>query len=60
MFSERISDCLTISGRVEHHKEALGEGAKFTSCERHYGDFSRSITVPPGLTEKEINASMEE
>ncbi|ORY73261.1 HSP20-like chaperone [Leucosporidium creatinivorum] len=49
---------LTISGSLTTEKTTQ-EDASHLVCERRYGAFSRAITVPAGLKEHEIKASME-
>jgi len=45
---------LTISG--EKRQEKKEENEKYHRIERSYGGFSRSIKIPPGITEKDIKA----
>ncbi|KAM0788477.1 hypothetical protein ACM66B_001610 [Microbotryomycetes sp. NB124-2] len=48
---------LTVSGSTSSQEEHKGEGGYLVQ-ERRYGSFSRSISVPQGLKEDEIKASM--
>jgi len=48
---------LTVSGtRQDEHKE---EGQKFHRVERFFGNFSRSVRVPEGITEADIKPMYE-
>lgn len=46
---------LTVSGQMKKDEEVKDEN--FYRCERFYGEFSRSFTLPDGLKEKDLNAS---
>jgi len=48
---------LTVSGA--RHSEQKEEGEKFHRVERFFGNFSRSVRVPEGVTEEDIKASMD-
>jgi HSP20 family protein len=47
-------DILTVSGEHEERKDK--EDEHFVRRERHYGAFSRSVALPPGVEAKEITA----
>jgi HSP20 family protein len=47
-------DILTVSGEHEEHKEEKDK--HYVRRERRYGSFSRSMTLPPGVEAKNINA----
>lgn len=49
---------LTVAGSLSTEKETK-EDASHLICERRYGAFSRAFTVPAGLKQEEIKASME-
>ncbi len=46
---------LTVSGKVKKDEEINEDN--YYRCERSYGEFSRSFTLPEGLKEKDLNAS---
>jgi HSP20 family protein len=46
---------LTVSGERERTVERSGD--RFSRFERRYGTFSRSVTLPQGVDESQINAS---
>jgi len=48
---------LTLSGEVKSFSER--EEANFVVHERHQGKFSRSIPIPPGIKEKDVQAHLE-
>ena len=47
-------DILTVSGQHEEHKEEKDK--HYVRRERRYGSFSRSMTLPPGVEAKNIEA----
>ena len=47
-------DILTVSGEHEEHKEQKDK--LYVRRERRYGSFSRSMTLPPGVEAKNIEA----
>ncbi|MBF0477085.1 MAG: Hsp20/alpha crystallin family protein, partial [Deltaproteobacteria bacterium] len=53
-----LNDVLTIKGEKKEEKEEKGE--TFHRVERSCGIFSRSIRLPGGVKEKEINASFKD
>ena len=46
---------LTVSGKMQKDSEVKEEN--FYRCERSYGEFSRSFTIPDGIKEKDLKAS---
>lgn len=48
-------DVLTVSG--EHAEEHDEEGDHYVRRERHFGSFSRSMTLPPGVDADAITAT---
>jgi len=46
---------LTVSGKIEKDDEVREDN--YYRCERSYGEFSRSFTLPDGLKEKDLNAA---
>lgn len=48
---------LTISSEIEEEKEAKDE--RYTKKEYHYSSFSRSFTLPEGVTKEKIDAIYE-
>lgn len=46
---------LTVSGKIEKDDEVKEDN--YYRCERSYGEFSRSFTLPDGLKEKDLNAA---
>lgn len=52
---ELDDNVLTVSGRRERTAEHSNE--RFYRFERRYGTFSRSVTLPAGVSEKDIKAS---
>ena len=48
---------LTISGKKEQEKKE--ETEKYHRTERYFGSFSRSISVPESITEKDIKAKID-
>lgn len=46
---------LTVSGKMQKDNEVKEEN--YYRCERSYGEFSRSFTLPDGIKEKDLNAS---
>ena len=47
-------DVLTLHG--EHEEQKDEEGKHFVRRERHYGSFSRSMSLPTGVDAKNVNA----
>jgi len=45
---------LTVSGKIEKDNKVKEDN--YYRCERSYGEFSRSFTLPEGLKEKDLNA----
>src|ERR687895_2576805 len=52
---ELDDNVLTVSGERERTHEHSSE--RFYRFERRYGTFSRSVTLPAGVTEKDISAN---
>jgi HSP20 family protein len=52
---ELDDNVLTVSGERERTQEHSNE--RFYRFERRYGTFSRSVTLPTGVTEKDISAN---
>lgn len=52
---ELDNNMLRISGEKKHEKKE--EGETWRRCERTYGKFERSLSVPEGVTEKDIRAN---
>ena len=50
-------DCLTV--KAEKKQEEVPEGANFYSCERCFGDYSRSIPLPFRVDAERVSASFE-
>jgi len=50
-------DILTISGEHQETKEEKDEDERVVRSERHFGSFSRSISLPPDVTADDISAS---
>jgi HSP20 family protein len=48
-------DILTVSGEHEERKDE--EDKHFVRRERHYGGFSRSVALPPGVEAQKIKAT---
>jgi HSP20 family protein len=48
-------DKLTVAAKREHRSETETDGSFRT--EFHYGSFSRTVTVPPGIDAKDVSAS---
>lgn len=46
---------LTVSGKMQKDNEVKEEN--YYRCERSYGEFSRSFTIPDGIKEKDLKAS---
>ena len=46
---------LTVSGKMQKDNEVREEN--YYRCERSYGEFSRSFTLPDGIKEKDLNAA---
>jgi len=53
-----VGDTLTIKGERKAESEVKEED--YYCCERSYGNFSRSIAVPPNVDAKNIEASFED
>lgn len=53
-------DVLTISGKHEESKEEKDEDERVVRSERHFGSFSRSISLPPAVSADDISASCED
>jgi len=51
---ELVGCCLTVSGE----KHALKDEMKIHSAERNFGKFIRSLPVPEGITEQDMNATL--
>jgi HSP20 family protein len=49
---------LTVSGRRE--EEAKEEGDQYYACERSYGSFSRSFTLPEGTDPEHVKAELKD
>ena len=49
-------DVLTISGKHEESKEEKDEDERIVRSERHFGSFSRSISLPPDVGAEDITA----
>ena len=47
-------DILTVSG--EHRESKVEKDKRYVRRERRYGSFSRSMTLPKGITAKDIKA----
>lgn len=54
----RTGNRLTITGKRESEKEEKGE--TFYTCERSYGSFSRSFTLPDAIDPELIKADMKD
>jgi HSP20 family protein len=52
---ELDENVLTVSGQRDRTQEQTGE--RFYRYERRFGTFSRSVTLPSGVNEDQINAS---
>ena len=52
---ELDNDVLTVSGERERTEKQ--EGDRFYRYERRFGSFSRSVTLPAGVTEESIKAA---
>ncbi len=52
---ELDDNVLTVSGERERNEEQSGE--RFYRYERRFGTFSRSVTLPAGVNEEQINAA---
>ena len=50
-----LDDVLTVSGERERTQEHTNE--RFYRFERRFGTFSRSVTLPAGVTESDITAN---
>jgi HSP20 family protein len=50
-------DVLTISGKHEESKEEKDEDERIVRSERHFGSFSRSISLPPEVGAEDITAT---
>jgi len=46
---------LTVSGKMQKDNEVKEEN--YYRCERSYGEFSRSFTIPDGIKEKDLKAT---
>ncbi len=46
---------LTVFSKMQKDNEVKEEN--YYRCERSYGEFSRSFTIPEGIKEKDLNAS---
>ncbi|OPX26355.1 MAG: hypothetical protein B1H05_02455 [Candidatus Cloacimonas sp. 4484_140] len=46
---------LTVSGKIQKDSEVKEEN--YYRCERSYGEFSRSFTIPDGIKEKDLKAT---
>lgn len=53
---ELDDNTLTVSGTRE--RASVQEGERFYRAERRFGQFSRSIPLPPGIAEEEIRADL--
>jgi HSP20 family protein len=51
---ELDDNVLTVSGRRERTQEETGE--RFYRYERRFGTFSRSVTLPSGVSEEQVRA----
>jgi HSP20 family protein len=51
------NNTLTIKGEIKEEKEV--EATRYHLRERHYGSFSRSITLPSGIAADKIQANFE-
>jgi HSP20 family protein len=51
---EIADDTLTVSG--EHEESRYTKDKQFVRRERHYGSFSRSISLPPGVDATKVAA----
>ena len=51
-------DVLTISG--EHEEREEEKDKRFVRCERRYGSFARSISLPKGVSAEDVGASCED
>jgi HSP20 family protein len=49
---------LTVSGKMQKDNEVKKEN--YYRCERSYGEFSRSFTLPDGIKEKDLKASFKD
>jgi HSP20 family protein len=54
---ELNDNVLTVSGRREREHERKEDN--FYRWERRFGEFSRSVALPAGVTENDVNASYE-
>jgi HSP20 family protein len=52
---ELDDNVLTVSGRREREHERKGDN--FYRWERRFGEFSRSVALPAGVSENDVNAS---
>jgi HSP20 family protein len=50
-------DVLTISGKHEESTEEKDEDERVVRSERHFGSFSRSISLPPEVGAEDITAT---
>lgn len=55
---EVAQNTLTVSGEREEREEERKQ--KYVRRERRFGSFHRSMTLPPGVTANEIEASFED
>ena len=55
---ELTSNVLTISGEKKEEKKDVND--KYLKSEIYFGKFTRSITVPEGITEKDITAKFKD
>lgn len=53
---EVADDVLTISGKHEETKEEKDEDERVIRSERHFGSFSRSLSLPPDVSADDISA----
>jgi HSP20 family protein len=51
---------LTVSGKREAEKEEKDEKARYFSYERSYGTFSRSFTLPEGVDDAAVTATLKD
>jgi len=52
------NDVLTVSGETRSASERSEEG--YAVCERRYGKFGRSVSLPQGVKNEDIKASMKD
>jgi HSP20 family protein len=49
---------LTVSGHRESERKEGEEGSRYYCCERSYGSFSRSFTLPEGIDPEQVKADL--